>query len=195
MSLSYVYILTNPAMPDWIKVGKADNVKKRIADLSSRTAVPVPFECYAYMEVPADLVFVAESSLHQLMGFSITKEKEFFRMSPEKALQYMRVLAPNNPSYKIVVHPDLETATEKKQSSSTTFSLLQIAPGSTLSWYHGEERIDCQVFDGSNVVIYNGQKTTVSAIAKEKLGYNVNGYRVFEYEDETLWDRRKRLNP
>ena len=40
-----VYVLTNPAMPNIVKIGKTTrNVELRLADLYS-TGVPLPFEC------------------------------------------------------------------------------------------------------------------------------------------------------
>ena len=40
-----VYVLTNPAMPNMIKIGKTTrDVELRLADLYSKE-VPLPFEC------------------------------------------------------------------------------------------------------------------------------------------------------
>ena len=40
-----VYVLTNPAMPNMVKIGKTTrDVELRLADLYS-TGVPLPFEC------------------------------------------------------------------------------------------------------------------------------------------------------
>lgn len=47
--IEYVYVLTNPAMPEYVKVGRTNNIERRIKDLSKDTSVPLPFECYAYL--------------------------------------------------------------------------------------------------------------------------------------------------
>ncbi len=40
-----VYVLTNPAMPNMVKIGKTTrDLELRLADLYS-TGVPLPFEC------------------------------------------------------------------------------------------------------------------------------------------------------
>ena len=41
-----VYVLTNPAMPDIVKIGMTDreDVQRRMAELYS-TGVPFPFDC------------------------------------------------------------------------------------------------------------------------------------------------------
>ena len=73
MKYEYVYILTNPAMPDWVKVGKSNNVLRRINDLKC-TAVPLPFECFACLKVPADNVMNVERGLQTFLGYSFQKE-------------------------------------------------------------------------------------------------------------------------
>lgn len=139
------------------------------------------------------MVFDAEGSLHQLIGVSFDKEKEFFRISPDTALHFMQQIARNNPLYKVVVHPDLESAVEKKKSSMTTFSMLDIPVGSRIFMSRNGQTIECEVADDKNTILYKGEKTTVSAVAKLVLGYGINGFSVFMYEHETLWQRRERL--
>ncbi len=45
-----VYILTNQAMPDFIKVGITTNLKDRLSTLDN-TSVPLPFTCVYAFEV------------------------------------------------------------------------------------------------------------------------------------------------
>lgn len=37
----YIYILTNPSFPQYVKIGYATGVKQRLAELSCSTAVPL----------------------------------------------------------------------------------------------------------------------------------------------------------
>lgn len=37
----YIYILTNPSFPQYVKIGYAADVKQRLAELSRSTAVPL----------------------------------------------------------------------------------------------------------------------------------------------------------
>ena len=55
-----VYILTNEAMPDYVKIGRTNNVTRRLTDLDW-TNIPLPFECY-YAAKVKDANFVE----HQL---------------------------------------------------------------------------------------------------------------------------------
>jgi hypothetical protein len=40
-----VYVFTNPSMKELIKIGRTENVEKRLKKLSSPTGVPEPFLC------------------------------------------------------------------------------------------------------------------------------------------------------
>ena len=53
MKKGLVYILTNPSMPDWVKIGFTDNedIHQRLKELNSSTAVPLSFRVYATLAV------------------------------------------------------------------------------------------------------------------------------------------------
>lgn len=192
MSTEFVYIFTNPAMPDWIKVGRTNDVKRRRDELSG-TSVPFPFECFAYLEVPSKLVSNVEKGLHDLLGRSFDKEKEFFKSSPDKVLDFFRNVRGYNPSFKLFEHPDLDAPLDKKKLPATNFQMLQIPVGAVLS-FDRDDSVTCTVADSTNQVIFQGQRYALSALACELLHYSVNGYRVFVFEGETLWERRLRLS-
>ena len=46
-----IYILTNPAIPDLVKIGRTQNLEERVRSLSSHSGVPIPFEVYYSCEV------------------------------------------------------------------------------------------------------------------------------------------------
>lgn len=194
MSFEYVYIFTNPCMPEWVKVGKTNNIKRRLSDLNKKTAVPLPFECYAYLKVPADLVFNVERGLHSLLGRSLDKEKEFFRTKPETVYEYFLSIEGFNPLFVLERHPNLESEIEEKKTAVTTFEFLGIPLGAVL-YFSRDSSVSCTVTDQTNQVTYKGQVYSVSGLAMEFLGYNANGYKYFLYEDETLWSRRVRMYP
>ena len=45
-----VYVLTNPAMQGYVKIGRTDNLTQRIRELDN-TSAPLPFECAFAIEV------------------------------------------------------------------------------------------------------------------------------------------------
>ena len=92
----YVYILTNPSFrEDWVKIGKsARPVDVRIKELDN-TAIPLPFEIYAYIKTSK--YNEIESALHkmidQLSDFRVRKGREFFNIPPEQAWAILKTIA------------------------------------------------------------------------------------------------------
>ena len=92
----YVYILTNPSFrEDWVKIGMTSrNVQKRVDELDN-TSVPMPFEVYATMRTAK--YAEAERLIHQFIGeftnLRIRESREFFNVTPEKALDIFKKVA------------------------------------------------------------------------------------------------------
>ena len=196
MSYEYVYLLTNPAMPEWVKVGKTNSIPDRLRNLSDRTAVPLPFECQAALKVPADKVFDVEHSLHEFLGFSLDSSKEFFRTKPDTVLTFFRAVQRLVTDCTLLLKEDLnaETPSEKKKAAATTFEILDLPVGSKLV-YTGDSTKVCEVADAKNQVVYEGQNYSLSDLAFRLCGYRVSGYQRFTSDDELLADRRQRLHP
>lgn len=92
----YVYILTNPSFrEDWVKIGKsARPVDVRSKELDN-TAVPLPFEIYAtirtikYNEVEK----LVHELIDSLTDFRIRRNREFFNVNPQRALEIFKKIA------------------------------------------------------------------------------------------------------
>jgi hypothetical protein len=90
--LQIVYVLTNPAMPGLVKIGKTtqEEVDLRMKQLFS-TGVPVPFECAFACRVPD--ASVVERALHHAFGQArINPTREFFRIEPERVISILQLL-------------------------------------------------------------------------------------------------------
>ena len=76
-----VYVLTNPAMPNMVKIGKTTrDVELRLADLYS-TGVPLPFECeYAAKVKDVDKT---EKAFHTELNQVELTQKESFLISTQ----------------------------------------------------------------------------------------------------------------
>lgn len=53
--MGYIYILTNPSFSDYVKIGYADDVKKRLDQLNRSECTPFAFRVYATYEVDVRL--------------------------------------------------------------------------------------------------------------------------------------------
>ena len=90
-----VYLLTNPTMPNLVKIGRTGNLEERIKSLSTHSGVPVPFECFYACEV-ADGIKV-ERALHEAFGdHRINSKREFFRLNPDRAQVILELLSLKN---------------------------------------------------------------------------------------------------
>lgn len=195
--MEYIYLLTNPAMPEYVKIGRTNNIPIRLQNLSRATSVPEPFTCYGYLIVKKDKVNKIEYEMHKLLSKSVTKSKEFFKTSPEEAWDFFKSVA-NILDCEIVYYNQPLKKENQKKAKKTTFSLLEIPIGSVLS-YTENKNIKCVVNDNNNKVNFDGTITTLSFIVRKLKevnsadGFNFFVYDNSEYPNETLSERRKRL--
>lgn len=88
-----VYILTNPAIPNMIKIGMTtqSDVKLRMAQLYSSSGVPLPFECvYAARVANHEKV---EKALHTAFGPDrVNPKREFFEIDAAQAIAIIKLM-------------------------------------------------------------------------------------------------------
>ena len=60
----FIYILTNPSFPDYVKIGYAHDVEKRLQQLNRSECIPFAFRIYATYEVEERLT---DLKLHALI--------------------------------------------------------------------------------------------------------------------------------
>jgi len=196
-----IYVLTNPVMPDLIKIGRTTNLEERLRSLSSHTGVPVPFEVYFACTV-ADATKV-EKSVHDAFGdHRINQRREFFRINPERVISVLQLVAINDvtPSADIVEDAEEQKTLDKERSrrSNFKFSSASVPVGASLTFVR-DETIVATVVDDKNVEI-NGVTTSLSQSALDiltnqfgKTWSTVRGPDYWVYESETLSERRLRL--
>ena len=59
-----IYILTNPSFPEYVKIGYADDVEKRLAQLNKSECIPFAFRIYATYEVNSRL---SDLKIHEII--------------------------------------------------------------------------------------------------------------------------------
>lgn len=94
MANGYIYIMTNPALQNMVKIGYATNVEQRRQQLST-TALPYEYEVYATYETSGNL---EDKKLHKLIDklnpdLRVSKNREFFVMVPEDAYDLLEAIA------------------------------------------------------------------------------------------------------
>jgi len=197
----YIYLLTNPTIPDLVKIGKTTNLEERVKQLSSHSGVPVPFEVYYSCEVSDP--HKVEKHLHDGFGdHRVNPKREFFRINPERVVSILKLveLRDVTPQTDIVEDEDERTSLnrERGRRSPFTFSSVEIPIGSVLHFVRDED-ITVTVVDDKNVE-YRGEVTSLSKLSldilTEHYGWNsttITGPRYWIYENETLSERRLRM--
>jgi len=190
-----VYILTNKAMPKYIKIGYTDNkdIKKRLKDLY-KTGVPFPFELYYAIKV-ANAKQI-ENGIHNV--FSIHREndkREFFRMDPERAkfaldlAKGKEITIDDSELYDKEDEEDIIKA-RKSIAPPFRFSMVDIGIGEELIFSRDQD-IKCTVSSDKKVK-YNDEEYSLTALVKKLLNppTAINGTRFWLYKDKLLTELR-----
>ena len=196
--MTFVYILVNEAMPDYIKIGITErDIEKRIAELDT-TGVPLPFRCYYAAEV-ADYKKI-ERALHTAFGDRrIRSNREFFRVDPYRVKAILEAIALKDvtPDVQVLESQEDAKAVELaiKRRPPFRFSYVDIPIGSTLQFIQ-DKSITCTVHSDSEIE-FEGKVMSLSAsalIATHRLGYKTPtaaGPWMWLYNGETLDDIRR----
>jgi len=189
-----IYILTNESMPEYVKIGFTHgDVKERIKQLD-RTGVPLPFEIY-YAATVADAE-KEEKWLHSIFADRRARDsREFFKMNPEYAtLALKRVeIKEEKIDSGLTKEQEKEVDEVKEKRSRFHFAKYGIPVGSKLTFTR-DSSIVAEVVENDKIKI-NDKVDSLSSFAKQLLGYKrrPQGTLYFEFEDEILDDRRRRI--
>lgn len=200
LSDGIIYVLVNEGMPGYAKIGMTTtSVEQRMKELDT-TGIPLPFECFFAMKVPN--VAMVEKHLHDAFADQrIRKNREFFEISPERIRSALMIAGGEDvtPKEDVVESEDDQQALDKarKARSAFNFKMVDIPVGAKLQ-FSRDETIECTVVD-NRMVEFEGEVTSLSKsalILMHRLGYTWNtvaGTLLWEYEGETLVERRMRM--
>ena len=97
-----IYILTNPSFPEYVKIGYADDINRRLKELNRSECIPFAFRVYAVYEVNQRLKDVAihnmidsiNPNLRAIETFDGKKrKKEFYAMTADDAYAILETIA------------------------------------------------------------------------------------------------------
>lgn len=208
----FIYVLTNPSFPEYVKIGYADNVDERVAQLNRSECTPFAFKKYAVLHVTSRL---ADKNVHKLIDRfkpelrakenvnGKMRIREFFAMSAKEAVEILDTIGSIYSETPQIFEQTLEekkeeqfaneTAIASERKSPFSFYKCGIEKGENIVYVH-DENIICTVA-GDREILFNGKKTSLSALAKKLLNLNhsVQGTLYFTYNGEILSALRKRL--
>ena len=180
-----IYVLVNPAFPDYVKIGYADDINKRLKTLNRSSALPDPFHVYATYAVKSRL---EDLRLHKLIDsldpdLRHNVSREFYEMSPEKAFSILAAIAEINGDMDLLIKNPLNDsyfAAENSMSKDATvtgnedkktikgplkFSEIGIPIGSELVFLE-DHNIRC-VTNSDDTVLFEGASWKLSPLVRE----------------------------
>ena len=182
----YIYIMTNPALHDMVKIGYATNVEARRQQLST-TALPYEYEIYATYQTQGNL---EDKKLHNLIDnlnpdLRVSKNREFFVMTPEDAYELLEAIAIISGSQDKLrrVKENIKKEDIKKRPPIDFFK-CGLKKGDELVCI--EDSNLKVIVESEHKVLYKDELTSLSAIMSNIKGYNVAGPNYFMYNGKLL---------
>lgn len=208
-----IYILTNPSFPDYVKIGYATDIKKRLAQLNRSETIPFAFRVYAVYSVEKKLT---DKELHKLIDKlnpdlrtietfdGKERVKEFYAMSAADAYSLLECIARisgtedrlqrlSPEGHEVADERLADEVRESARRGPFRFGTCNIPVGSEIAFVDDPE-IRAIVVDDRHIE-YKGETTSVSALAQKLKGFDhaVQGPLWFTYRGEKLADIRNRL--
>lgn len=204
-----IYILTNPSFPEYVKIGYADDVDRRLKELNRSECIPFAFRLFAYYEVSNrlsdkkihDMIDRLNPNLRSIDDFEGKKRvRKFYAMDAEEAYSLLEAIAEINglrdnlhrvaPSKKEI---EADEIADSVRAEAFKFSMCNLKEGDELEFIN-DSNIKCYVKNEKKVV-YNDEEYSLTALAKLLLGvnYSIAGPHYFTYRGEKLCDLRERL--
>lgn len=194
MQLQVVYVLTNPAMPNLVKIGKTElqDVATRLAQLYT-TGVPFPFDLAYACKVPN--AGEVERALHRAFAPNrINPKREYFSIEADQAIAILKLLhvedATNEISAMASTIPDEEVQAAnqyKARRPNLNFTEMGIPVGALLNFSES----DATVTVASDRKVYlNGEQLSLTAATRQllQLEYSVQPGPYWTYEGKSLRD-------
>lgn len=211
MATGVIYILTNPSFPEYVKIGYADDLEKRLNQLNRSETIPFAFRVYAVYETDNrltdikvhDLIDKLNPDLRSVDNFDGKERKrEFYAMSAEDAYELFDCIAQISgtsdklkrmqPEGHEIIDENFATEIRKeKRQRRKVFNFYNVGlhTGDIIK-YLKDDSITAIVVDGRHIS-YNGEITSLSALAAKLLGISpVQGTLYFTYNDVILNDLR-----
>ena len=186
MAKGFIYIMTNPALKDMVKIGYAADVETRRKQLST-TALPYEYEVYATYETDGNL---EDKKLHKMIDnlnpdLRVTSNREFFVMTSQEAYELLEAIAvisgTKDKLKKVKVAPAKKQVVRRPP---VNFVKCGIPMGAEFV-YIEYPSVTVKVV-AERKVEYNGEITSLSAITDRIKGHTTQGPLYFTYNGEKV---------
>lgn len=212
-----IYILTNPSFPEYVKIGYADDVDKRLKQLNNSECIPFAFRVYATYEVSARLTDMKVHTMIDKINPNLrsvenyngkTRKREFYAMSPEDAYSIFEAMAEINGCpeklrlYGLTEEEAKQEAEAKEideaaksRAEAFRFAMCGIEIGDSVDYCNSRQpdiSVSCKVVDDKQVE-FNGETMSLTSVVRILSGVkNPAGPAYFKFKGEWLNDIRRR---
>lgn len=198
--MGIVYVLSNPAFDNYVKVGRTIDLEQRLKQLDN-TSVPLPFRCVFAVEVDDEVA--VERLVHQAFAdVRVRTTREFFEIDAQRVIAALKLTNGIEVTPKADIAEDAESiaALERTVGKRKTYSFsdAQVDIGDTLT-YSKDENITAVVV-ADRKIEFEGETVSVSKAALTLLhreGYTwkqANGWAYWMKNGETLGERVARFS-
>ena len=171
-----VYVLTNSAMPDMVKIGstRRADIGDRLRELYS-TGVPVPFDCVLARQVKNHAA--VEAALHTAFSPSrVNSSREFFTVSLSQVEAILNLVGGQDVTPEVEVEGqgavdessrEAGEQLQRRVRSPLNFATMGIPVGATLMCLRNDDT--AEVLSG-NRVRYSGEEMSLTQASRLSLG-------------------------
>lgn len=193
--LGFIYILTNPSFPQYVKIGYANDIETRLNQLNRSECIPFAFRVYAYYKVPKRL---SDTEIHKIIDTlnpnlraidninGKERKREFYELSADDAYEILLGIAKINGTEEnvVLVEPSAQELQEEKQAEQGRVKtylprmgwLIEqklVNIGDKVYIINHPEEV-AEIVDKDNV-IYKGRKLSFN-----KFGCEVTGWKAIQ---------------
>ncbi len=199
--MAIVYVLSNPAFDQYVKVGRTIDLEQRLRQLDN-TSIPLPFRCEFAIEVADEVE--AERLVHQAFAdVRVRSSREFFEIDPQRVIAALKLTGGKDVTPKEDIAEDEEGVEALQRTVAKrriySFNDARVSIGDTLV-YTRDESITARVVSDKKIE-FEGQVTSLSRAALVLLhrdGYKwkqANGWAYWMKDNETMGERVRRFSP
>ncbi|MDA9226526.1 GIY-YIG nuclease family protein [bacterium] len=198
--MGIVYVLSNPAFDNYVKVGRTIDLEQRLKQLDN-TSVPLPFRCVFAVQVDDEVA--VERLVHQAFAdVRVRTTREFFEIDAQRVIAALKLTNGVDVTPKADIAEDEESiaALERTVAKRKTYSFsdAQVNVGDVLTYSKDDTITSVVVADKK--IDFEGEIVSVSKAALALLhreGYKwkqANGWAYWMKDGETLGERVDRFS-
>ena len=198
--MGIVYVLSNPAFDNYVKVGRTIDLEQRLKQLDN-TSVPLPFRCVFAVQVDDEVA--VERLVHRAFAdVRVRKTREFFEIDAQRVIAALKLTNGVDVTPKADIAEDEESiaALERTVAKRKTYSFsdAQVNVGDILTYSKDDTITSLVVADKK--IDFEGEIVSVSKAALALLhreGYKwkqANGWAYWMKDGETLGERVDRFS-